>query len=71
MELFEFAEDLGAEVQPMQGGRQRVTSQTIERLPASLKCKPVDHHTFALECRLVLVRQGYDMNIMTEIRQYL
>ena len=66
MELFEFAKDLGAEVQPVQGGRKRVTSQTIERLPAALKRNAMDHHAFVLKFRFVLLRQCYDMNIMTK-----
>ena len=43
VKLFEFAIDLGAEVEPVQSCRESVTRQSIELLPAAPEHNPMDH----------------------------
>ena len=67
MELFELAKHLGAEVEPVQRRRKRVTSQTIDCVLTTLEDDAMDHHAFMLKLSFILQRQRNDMNIMTEV----
>ena len=71
MELFEFAKRLGAEVKPVQSGRQRIARYAIKCVPRRLEHHAMDHHTIVIEMLFVFMRECYDVNVMTEIDEKL
>ena len=70
VELFEFAINLSAQVQPMHRGWQAVARHAVQQFPTKLEHNPVDHYTFVLKFRLIYRRQRYNMNIMPEVGEY-
>jgi len=56
MELFEFAKRLGAEVEPVQRGRQRVARYAIKCVPRRLEHHAMDHHAIVIKVPFVFIR---------------